>query len=93
VELLTGEPRKATESRKPESAALWGPVLVARALSGGVRVCFKLLEGGRKREQGLSLGERAFVLVAHRRICPKKRTCSRPVVRDGLYPGSARGRD
>ncbi|TFE67593.1 hypothetical protein A7Q09_08170 [Methylacidiphilum sp. Yel] len=66
---LRGEPATTIGSWKAESAEDWGPTLVARVLWEELGFP-KRLEGSGKKQQCLSLGERAFVLVAHRLICP-----------------------
>ena len=69
VELLGEEPPKRREGWKPESAAVWGPALVARALWEELGFP-ELLDGSSKGQKALSLAERAFVLVANRLISP-----------------------
>ncbi|CAI9084877.1 IS1634 family transposase [Candidatus Methylacidiphilum fumarolicum] len=69
VELLRGEPPKTTGSWEAKSAAVWGQTLVARVLWEELGFP-ELLEASGKRSQAFSLAERAFILVAHRLICP-----------------------
>ena len=73
--LLHGEDQSRENLRSENIQALdawdWGPILVARRLwteLGLARVLEQL--GGRGREDGVTLSERAFVLVANRLVAP-----------------------
>jgi transposase len=73
--LLHGEVQSSENLRSEKIQALdawdWGPMLVARSLwteLGLTRVLEQL--GGRGRDDGVALSERAFVLVANRLVAP-----------------------
>src|SRR5215469_11142972 len=73
--LLHGEVQSSENLRSENIQALdawdWGPILVARSLwteLGLTRVLEQL--GGRGRDDGVALSERAFVLVANRLVAP-----------------------
>ena len=76
VRLLQGEDAPQSEKSQVQfqEAAPWGPALVARALwrQLGLEDNFERLErrDHRLRGEGLSLSDRALVLVTHRLCCP-----------------------
>lgn len=74
IRLLRGEPQSPTATRGGTVHALdawdWGPVLVARTLWREFDLDAILSEYGRSRPDGVTLAERAFVLVANRLCAP-----------------------
>ncbi|CAB4242360.1 protein of unknown function [Methylacidimicrobium sp. AP8] len=83
AELLGRSAPASRRALEPQESTVWGPTLVARHLWKELGM-EELLEEKRGKGKGLSLAERAFVLVVNRLLSPGERTRLGPVAGDRL---------